>query len=103
MRKHKPHTPCDHSLTVYEWVRKLMAQTDPPLNATEMAAVMNHDPKAPKPRRMANTRRPPWWTKIDLHSLRARLKSKDEKCGNRAAINEGRTNAASLRSEAELR
>ena len=30
----KPHTPCAHSLTIYAWVRKLMARTDPPLNAT---------------------------------------------------------------------
>ena len=74
MRKHKPHTPCAHSLAVYEWVTRLMARTDPPLNATAMAVIMNYDPACPKPRRMANSRRPAWWTKIDLHSLRARLK-----------------------------
>ena len=73
-RPHKPHTPCDHSLAVYEWVTRLMARTDPPLNATAMAVIMNYDPACPKPRRMANSRRPAWWTKIDLHSLRARLK-----------------------------
>ena len=77
-----------------------MAQTDPPLCAREMAAVMNHHPEVPKPRRHRDSKQPAHWTKIDLHSLRASLK---REMRNRAAINEGRTNAASLRSEAELR
>ena len=51
---------------------------------------MNYDTReVPKPRRHGEQpTQPAWWTKIDLHSLRARLKSKDEKCGNRAANNE---------------
>ena len=78
----KPHTPCAHSLdNLRSGLQGSWPGQDPPLNATAMAVIMNYDPACPKPRRMANSRRPAWWTQIDVHSLRARVKRQNAAIG----------------------